>query len=173
MILPQRIRVKNLRPWCGRSSSTQTTSWSFRAMPINHLGRWFPPTTVHPSQLHIPHPPGYIYQYPIPEATGQTPGELLSKYYNKRTNPRDWTDPSGVLCKQQETYRSHPQYAIWPIGSSGLIAKWPRPGNLRAVPVPVYGTGSVAREDTLDVIEFRNRDRQCPSKGAFTMYFGD
>jgi len=161
---------KNLHPCYGRTSSTRTTtSLSLCIMPINHLGHWFPPATVHPSELHTPHPPGYIYQTSIPKATTQTPGELLSKYYSKTADFRDWTDPKGVLCKQQETYRYYSQYAMWPIGSPGLIAKWPRPDGLRAVPVPVYGADSVARVENPEVIEFRNRNRRCPLTGAFSL----
>lgn len=141
-------------------------------MPVDQSGYWVPPATVHLPELKIPHPPGYMYRSPIPEPTTQTPGELLKEYYGDRANVRDWTDPNGVLRKQQEMYNNYPQHAVRPIGSSGLIGRWPRPNGLRAVPVPVYGAGTVpdGPEVVVEFRKIRNRDR--PSRGTFLMPLG-
>lgn len=130
-------------------------------MPVDHLGLWYPPTTVHPSQLHTPHPPGYTYSDPIPAFTALTPGELLDAYYSDRRNDPDWTDPNGVLSKQLEACLNHPHYAVAPIGSAGLISEWPRPNDLAAEPVPVCWEMVQPEVE----IEFRNLDPECPSAG--------
>lgn len=126
---------------------------------------WHPPTTVQPSQLHAPLPPGYTYTDSTPTFTKQTPGKLLDRYYFHRRNEPDWTDPNGVLSKQMEVYLKYPDYAVAPIGSPGLVGKWPRPNDLPAEPVPVY---DVPIRGIQFVVEFRNLDPACPSAGTIS-----
>ncbi|KAG8212878.1 hypothetical protein J3R82DRAFT_11211 [Butyriboletus roseoflavus] len=90
---------------------------------------WHPPSTVHPSQLHTPHPPGYTYRDPIPTFITQTPGKLLDDYYIDRSIP-EWTDPKDLARGKWEAWLNHPCNAI---GSPGSVA---RPRDLAVVPVP-------------------------------------
>ncbi|KAH0833433.1 hypothetical protein J3R83DRAFT_12547 [Lanmaoa asiatica] len=133
-------------------------------MPIDRSGFWSPPTTVHPSELHAPLPPGYTYHDTIPPPTTLTPTELLDKFYIARRREPDWTDPNGVLKVQLAILQRYPKHAVRSIGSSGLIAKWPRPNGLAAVPVPVRGAGSTS-DGRQVAIEFRTWKRECPSIG--------
>lgn len=124
---------------------------------------WHPPTTVRPSQLHAPLPPGYTYPAnPIPAFTTQTPGELLDNLYFDRRNDPDWTDPNGPLSRQVEAHLNYPRNAVRPIGSRGLVGEWERPNGLAAEPVPVC----VRVNGRQRFVQFRNLDHKCPSTGT-------
>ncbi|KAF8556503.1 hypothetical protein OG21DRAFT_1521047 [Imleria badia] len=128
-------------------------------MPFDHSGHWFPPTTVHPSELHAPLPSGCSYESLVPPYTGQTPGELLERYYSGR-GTFDWTDPMVVLKNQLEVLQNCAGAAL---GAPGLVGKRERPNGLSAEPVPAYGADSVLDNPRV-VVEFRNRDQGGPSK---------
>lgn len=125
---------------------------------------WVPPATVNPSELKLQDPPEDEDASLVP--TMPTPGELLNKHYPEWASVRDWTDPKGPLRKQLEMYCKYPKYAVRPIGSAGLVGQWPRPGGLRAVPVPMYRENSPFDWSKV-IVEFKNCDPKCPSKGTF------
>lgn len=138
-------------------------------MSFNRSGNWSPPTTVHPSELHAPLPPGYSYESLVPPFTTRTPGELLEKYYSERRSNPDRADPHAILRKQVEVFLNHPGNVGAPIGSQGLVGKWKRPNGLAAEPVPVYGTDLVP--DGPRAVEFRDLDQEGPSTGTLPMLF--
>ncbi|KAF8547540.1 hypothetical protein OG21DRAFT_1490143 [Imleria badia] len=70
--------------------------FSILIMPSNLSGHWSPPTTVHPSQLHEPLPSGCTHENFVPPYTGQTPTQLLERYYGGG-NKSDSTGPKGIL----------------------------------------------------------------------------
>ncbi|KAN0092573.1 hypothetical protein V8E55_003357 [Tylopilus felleus] len=142
-------------------------------MDFDHSGRWFPPTTVRPSDLHAPLPSGLPFESLIPTFTMQNPGELLDRYYSRKQGIYERTDPKGTVRQRWGVFGNRPRNVGTPTSSARFVSDEIRSHGHSAVRVPVYGKDLVPNESRV-VVDFRGRDQKSPSTGVHLAYlFGD
>lgn len=135
-------------------------------MDFDHSGRWFPPTTVRPSDLHAPLPSGLPFESLIPTFTMQNPGELLDRYYSRKQGIYERTDPKGTVRQRWGVFGNRPRNVGTPTSSARFVSDEIRSHGHSAVRVPVYGKDLVPNESRV-VVDFRGRDQKSPSTGTF------